>query len=521
MSPNIREKFARGINPFDFKGKNSFIRPLDRGISKLNDKGPCVVMASPGFLTNGASRELLEKWAPDPRNGLIITGYSVEGVMARTIMNEPTEIQALQGGAKISRRLSVDYISFSAHVDYTQNSKFIDEVMPAHLILVHGEANNMSRLRSALKTKFGERKDDIQIYTPRNVEIVKLKFRGERMAKALGTLAESSPTLGSSLSGLLVSKDFTYTFLAPSDLRDFTGLSTSVIMQRQRITVSVTWDLVRWHLQGMYGKIQQGVDAEGVPTMRVMETVDVKAVGKHDLAVEWVGSVSNDMVADSVIALVLGVDGSPASVKRTSSGHGHSHAHPHPNTEPPTPPQSPHPSQKEAESTEEEDELNTLPSRLDRLIAFLDSYFGHVELIEPSPLPPSTSADVAMSVELELDPNEPPEKAEMELEAQKEKIEEMKKEEVEQKLERPRVPVIRVRLDDYVADVTVEDLSVTSEHEPLKRRVESVIQLAMSIVLPLSASVAGGDRSLLEDHRSKRLASLKEDQTEEEEQVKT
>lgn len=55
--------------------------------------------------------------------------------------------------------------------------------MPAHLILVHGEANNMSRLRSALKTKFGERKDDIQIYTPRNVEIVKLKFRGERMAK--------------------------------------------------------------------------------------------------------------------------------------------------------------------------------------------------------------------------------------------------------------------------------------------------------------------------------------------------
>lgn len=55
--------------------------------------------------------------------------------------------------------------------------------MPSHLILVHGEANNMSRLRSALKTKFAERKDDVQIYTPRNVEIVKLKFRGERMAK--------------------------------------------------------------------------------------------------------------------------------------------------------------------------------------------------------------------------------------------------------------------------------------------------------------------------------------------------
>lgn len=41
----------------------------------------------------------------------------------------------------------------------------------------------MSRLRSALKSKFADRKDDVQIYTPRNVEIVKLKFRGERMAK--------------------------------------------------------------------------------------------------------------------------------------------------------------------------------------------------------------------------------------------------------------------------------------------------------------------------------------------------
>lgn len=127
MSPNVRSKFARGINPFDFKRKDTFIRPLDKGISKLNDRNPCVVMASPGFLTSGVSRELLEKWAPDPRNGLIITGYSVEGVMARvsllernvprvlttnsftasgqTIMNEPTEIQAVNGGAKIQRRL--------------------------------------------------------------------------------------------------------------------------------------------------------------------------------------------------------------------------------------------------------------------------------------------------------------------------------------------------------------------------------------------------------------------------------
>jgi Cft2 family RNA processing exonuclease len=34
-------------------------------------------------MQTGPSRELLELWAPDSRNGLIITGYSVEGTLAR------------------------------------------------------------------------------------------------------------------------------------------------------------------------------------------------------------------------------------------------------------------------------------------------------------------------------------------------------------------------------------------------------------------------------------------------------
>ncbi|BGP16640.1 hypothetical protein JCM10213_000444 [Rhodosporidiobolus nylandii] len=536
MSPNVRSKFARGINPFDFKRQGSFIRPLDRGISKLNDKNPCVVMASPGFLTNGVSRELLERWAPDPRNGLIITGYSVEGVMARTIMNEPTEIPALNGGAKIARRLSVDYISFSAHVDYTQNSKFIDDVMPSHLILVHGEVNNMSRLRSALKTRFAERKNDVQIYTPRNVETVKLKFRGERMAKALGSLALTNPVPSTPVSGLLVSKDFSYTLLSPADLREFTGLSTSLILQRQRLALSVSWDLVRWHLQGMYGKIVEGRDGEGIPTMRVMQTVDVKMTDKHELAIEWVGGVTNDMIADSVLAVVLGIEGSPASVKKTTSDHPHSHHHhhkPHPYAEPPSPPASSTPLIKpdsaDEPTADPAAEADLLPSRLDRLIAFLDSYFGAVELIRPEDLPPSPSpavaaveeptpapaptadGDAAPEVQLDVPATEPAEKVE---DAAAEKVKEQE-EEQEKKLEEeekhPRVPVIRVKLDEHWADVRVEDLTVTSDYTPLQRRVESVVHLALAIVTPLSAlnDPRGTKLDLVEDlekHRDKKRA---------------
>ncbi len=38
-------------------------------------------------MQSGPSRELFELWAPDSRNGLIITGYSVEGTLARVSGN--------------------------------------------------------------------------------------------------------------------------------------------------------------------------------------------------------------------------------------------------------------------------------------------------------------------------------------------------------------------------------------------------------------------------------------------------
>jgi cleavage and polyadenylation specificity factor subunit 3 len=49
---------------------------------------------------------------------------------------------------------------------------------------------------------------------------------------------------------------------------------------------------------------------------QVMGVVDVKQTGEHELTLEWESSASNDMVADSALALITGIDRSPASVKR-------------------------------------------------------------------------------------------------------------------------------------------------------------------------------------------------------------
>lgn len=143
----------------------------------------------------------------------------------------------------------------------------------------------MGRLRAAMTSRYKERDEDVKIHTPRNLETLNLSFRGERVAKvsrarwrelralitlqAIGTLADKTPQTGDVLSGLLVAKDYSYTLLDPRDLRDFAGLSTCTVTQRQSVALGVGWELVRWHLEGMYGHIQDGVDKDGVPTMRV------------------------------------------------------------------------------------------------------------------------------------------------------------------------------------------------------------------------------------------------------------
>jgi hypothetical protein len=75
-----------------------------------------------GMLQSGVSRQLFEKWCEDERNGVVLAGYSVEGTLAKKLLSEPEEITCMDGRIK-KRYCAIEYISFSAHVDYIQNSR--------------------------------------------------------------------------------------------------------------------------------------------------------------------------------------------------------------------------------------------------------------------------------------------------------------------------------------------------------------------------------------------------------------
>ena len=53
-----------------------------------------------------------------------------------------------------------------------------------HQILVHGEQNEMARLKAALIREYEDNDQvHIEVHNPRNTEAVTLNFRGEKLAK--------------------------------------------------------------------------------------------------------------------------------------------------------------------------------------------------------------------------------------------------------------------------------------------------------------------------------------------------
>jgi cleavage and polyadenylation specificity factor subunit 3 len=82
-------------------------------------------------------------------------------------------------------------------------------------------------------------------------------------------LANTTPNTSDIISGLLVSKDYSYTLLDARDLGDFAGLSTSVVTQRQFINVEVSWELIKLHLESMFGAVVEGLSVDKVVTLRV------------------------------------------------------------------------------------------------------------------------------------------------------------------------------------------------------------------------------------------------------------
>ncbi|KAF0313143.1 Cleavage and polyadenylation specificity factor subunit 3 [Amphibalanus amphitrite] len=253
-------------------------------------------------MQSGLSRELFESWCTDPKNGVIVAGYCVEGTLAKHLLSEPDEVNTMSG-QKLPLKMSVDYISFSAHTDYAQTSDFIRQLKPPHIVLVHGEQNVMSRLKDALLREYADdpSRGPVQIHNPRNTVAVSLPFRGEKVAKVMGGLAVEPPADGRVLSGVLVKRNFNYHLLSPDELGKYTDMTQSQVSQRLSVHFSGSPQLLQYILSSLSADFET---TKGKYQWRLFRAVTVTLDGKTAI-LEWVASPGGDMLADAVLAAVL------------------------------------------------------------------------------------------------------------------------------------------------------------------------------------------------------------------------
>ncbi|KGO48911.1 Pre-mRNA 3'-end-processing endonuclease polyadenylation factor C-term [Penicillium expansum] len=496
------------VGPWDFR----FVRSL-RSLERFDDVGGCVMLASPGMLQTGTSRELLERWAPSDRNGVVMTGYSVEGTMAKGLLNEPDQIPAVMSKVStghgrgrvpgvndedqkvmIPRRCTVDEVSFAAHVDGVENRTFIEEVAAPVVILVHGEKHQMMRLKSKLLSLNADKAVKVKVYTPANCDEVRIPFKKDKIAKVVGKLAELAPPSENDdaqlMAGVLVQNGFNLSLMAPDDLQEYAGLTTTTITCKQHITLSsASMDLIRWALEGTFGAIEEigntkktepngkskmdtddtskqedadeEIPSDETQTFLVMGCVYLRHHSRtREVELEWEGNMMNDGVADAVMAVLLTVESSPASVKQSAKNKHHHHHHDDDDTEIPSLP-NPH-----SQSGPQE--------RLARMLMMLEAQFGgdNIGPIER----PRVPADLA------LGPQEDGE------EMNEERIAEIEAAELDRLITMGvPVPGIEIRVDKHIARVWLEDLEVECANPVLRDRIRVVVERAIETVAGLWA----------------------------------
>ncbi|XP_055329377.1 integrator complex subunit 11-like [Paramacrobiotus metropolitanus] len=148
MNEKVQKTFVER-NMFEYKHISTFERAF------ADNPGPMVVFASPGMLHAGLSLQLFRKWAPDPKNMVILPGFCVSGTVGNKILSGVRKIEFFNPKETIDVKLDIEYLSFSAHADAKGIMQLIRMCAPRHVLLVHGEAVKMGFLQKKVEKEYG------------------------------------------------------------------------------------------------------------------------------------------------------------------------------------------------------------------------------------------------------------------------------------------------------------------------------------------------------------------------------
>lgn len=374
------------------------------------------------------------------------------------------------------------------------------------------------RLKSKLLSLNADKTVKVKVYTPANCDEVRIPFKKDKIAKVVGKLAELAPPSEIDdpqlMAGVLVQNGFNLSLMAPDDLQEYAGLTTTTITCKQHITLSsASMDLIRWALEGTFGAIEEvgsckhitsngendadindtakqedadeEIPSDETQTFLVMGCVYLRHHSRtREVELEWEGNMMNDGVADAVMAVLLTVESSPASVKRMklilvvllfplltadvleSAKNKHHHHH-----------------HNDDDDDDDDMEIPSLPNphsqsgpqeRLARMLMMLEAQFGgdNIGPIER----PRVVADLALGPQQDGE------------ESSEERIADIEAAELDRLITMGiPVPGIEIRVDKHIARVWLEDLEVECANPVLRDRIRVVVERAVETVAGLWA----------------------------------
>jgi hypothetical protein len=164
------------------KDHNPFLSPIFKQVGSYNEmkdiveeKEPCIIMATSGMMVGGPSVEYFKELAPNPKNSLVFTCYQGEGSLGRRIQGGEKTINFAKGEKQevIEVKMGIHTISgFSGHSSRKQLMSFVQHLdpKPKRIIVNHGENSKCLDLASSLHRNF-----KIETNAPKTLEVLRLK----------------------------------------------------------------------------------------------------------------------------------------------------------------------------------------------------------------------------------------------------------------------------------------------------------------------------------------------------------
>jgi len=175
LNNTVRQQiFHKDNNPFLRENIKRIGSPKERQ-QLVEEKGPCIILATSGMLVGGPSVEYLKALAENPKNLLIFTCYQGEGSLGRRIQRGEREI-VMSNGTKpelVKINMRVETIEgLTGHSGRNQLMSFVQKCnpKPKKVIVNHGENSRCLDLASSIHKQIR-----VETSAPRNLEAIRVK----------------------------------------------------------------------------------------------------------------------------------------------------------------------------------------------------------------------------------------------------------------------------------------------------------------------------------------------------------